>query len=249
MPFSIGNLIHWFTNGQHWSGPDGIPIRIGQHLFISAVAVAAAILVALPIGLAIGHRRRGEFLAVSVANIGRAVPSFAVLVLVFAFMARLAPGIAYGFGPGVITLLLLGIPPILTNTIVGIQNVDTDTVEAARGMGMRERDILLRLELPLASGLILGGIRTAVLQIVATATLIALIGGGGLGRYIIDGTAQGDTTMTVAGAVLVALLAIVTELAMGYAQRLLTPRTSSTARKRARHEPREFGPQPRLGDI
>jgi osmoprotectant transport system permease protein len=249
MPFSIGNLIHWLTNSQHWSGPDGIPIRIGQHLFISAVAVAASIAVALPIGLAVGHRRRGEFLAVSVANVGRAVPSFAVLVLVFVFMTRLAPSIAYGFGPGVITLLLLGIPPILTNTIVGVQNVDADTVEAARGMGMRERDILLRLELPLASGLILGGVRTAALQVVATATLVALIGGGGLGRYIIDGNAQGDTTMTVAGAVLVALLAILTELAMGYAQRKLTPRTTSKSEKRGRHHPREFGPQTRLGAV
>ena len=130
--------------------------------------------------------------------------------------------------------------------LVSIGHVIT---EAARGMGMGERDILLRLELPLSSGLILGGIRTAALQVVATATLIALIGGGGLGRYIIDGTAQGDTTMTVAGAVLVAILAILTELAMGYAQRKLTPRTSSAPTKRTKRQPREFGPQPGLGPI
>jgi osmoprotectant transport system permease protein len=248
MPFSLGNLVHWFTNGQHWSGPDGIPIRVGQHLFVSAVAVAAAIIIALPIGLWVGHRRKGEFLAVSVANIGRAVPSFAVLVLVFAIMTRLVPSIAYGFGPGLVALLLLGIPPILTNTIVGVHNVDADTVEAARGVGMSERDVLRRLELPLASGLILGGVRTAALQIVATATLIALIGGGGLGRYIIDGNARGDTTLTVAGAVLVAILAIATELGMGYVQRVLTPKTSSRSQQSRRH-PREFGPQPRLDRV
>jgi len=248
MPFSLANLVHWFTNGQHWSGPDGIPIRVGQHLFVSAVAVAAAIIIALPIGLWVGHRRKGEFLAVSVANIGRAVPSFAVLVLVFAIMARLVPSIAYGFGPGLVALILLGIPPILTNAIVGVHNVDADTVEAARGVGMNEKDVLLRLELPLASGLILGGVRTAALQIVATATLIALIGGGGLGRYIIDGNARGDTTLTVAGAVLVAILAIATELAMGYVQRVLTPKTSSRSERSRRH-PRDFGPQPRLEQV
>jgi osmoprotectant transport system permease protein len=249
MHFSFSNLVHWFTSGQHWSGPDGIPIRVGQHLFVSAIAVAVALVIALPIGLAVGHRRRGEFIAVSVANIGRAVPSFAVLVLVFAIMTRALPGIAFGYGPGAIALLLLAIPPILTNTIVGVQSVDADTIEAARGMGMREREVLLRLELPLASGLILGGIRTAALQVVATATLIAVIGGGGLGRYIIDGTAQGDTTMTVAGAVLVAVLAIITELAMGYAQRVLTPRTASRLPTGAIRQPREFGPLPRVTQV
>jgi osmoprotectant transport system permease protein len=233
-PRARGALMHifrevltWLSASEHWSGPDGIPIRAGQHLFISFAAVGVALAVAIPAGLFVGHKRRGEFLAVSLANIGRAVPSFAILVLVFVVMLRLLPGFAFGNGPGLVALAMLAIPPVLTNTYVGVQGVDPDTVEAARGMGMRERDVLGRLEIPLAMPVILAGVRTAALQVVATATLVALIGGGGLGRYIIDGFAQGDTVMTVAGAVLVAVLALLTELALAAAQRSLNPRTVS----------------------
>src|SRR5262249_48408116 len=136
--------------------------------------------------------RRLEFLAVSIANLGRAVPSFAILVLAYLVFLELAPSQAFGFGPTVVALFLLAIPPIVTNSYVGVQDVDADTVEAARGVGMSERDVLLRLELPLAAPLIMAGVRTAAVTVVATATLAALIGGGGLGRFIIDGFHTND---------------------------------------------------------
>ncbi len=223
--FTVAHLISWFTTATHWSGSDGIPNRLFEHAVLSIESVVLAAAIALPIGLYIGHRRKGEFIAVTAANIGRAVPSFAMLVLVFTLMLRFLPAnLAYGFGPGLVTLALLAIPPMLTNTIVGIQGVDVDTVEAARGVGFTERDILLRLEVPLAIPLIMGGVRTAALQVVATATLISLIGGGGLGTYIVGGIAQSDTVMTVAGAILVALLALLTEFGMAYIERAVTPK-------------------------
>lgn len=244
----FGEVIRWLTTAAHWHGPDGIPIRVAEHVEVSLASVGAAIACAVPIGLFVGHRRKGEFLALSIANIGRAVPSFAILVLVFTVMLRFIPSIAFGFGPGFVALALLAIPPILTNAYVGVENVDTDVVEAARGMGMRERDVLLRIELPLAAPLILGGIRTATVQVIATGTLVALIGGGGLGRFIVDGFARGDTTMTVAGAVLIAILAIVTEVVMAVAQRVLSPRQASKAARarRARLTDRGILP-PQLG--
>jgi osmoprotectant transport system permease protein len=205
-------------------------VRVLEHVEITFAAVGLAIAIALPIGLTIGHTRRGELLAVSVANLGRAIPSFAILSIVFQLMLNIAPRLSFGFLPTVVALTLLGIPPVLTNTYVGIQGVDPDTVESARGMGMRERQVLGRLEMPLAAPLILAGIRTAAVQVVATATLAALIGGGGLGRYIIDGFAQGDDPMVLAGAILVAALAIVTEVSFGLLERLVTPRTSSLRR-------------------
>jgi osmoprotectant transport system permease protein len=136
-----------------------------------------------------------------------------------------------------VALFLLAVPPILTNTYVGVQAVDADTIEAARGMGMTERDVLFQLELPLAVPLIMAGLRTAALTVVATATLAALIGGGGLGRYIIDGFAQGDQPQVLAGAVLVAVLAIVTEIGFGLMQRAVSPRTSSRGRRGKTAEP------------
>lgn len=226
----VSEAIAWLTDAANWSGPEGVPNRAWEHVFVSLLAVGIAMAVAMPAGLYVGHKRRGEFLAVSVANVGRAVPSFAVLVLVFVIMLRFTPSIAFGTGPGVVALALLAIPPILTNTYVGIQSVDADTVEAARGMGMRERQVLFRLEVPLAAPLILGGIRTAAVQVVATATLVALIAGGGLGRYIRDGFARGDDGMVFAGAVLVAVLAIVTEATLGLLQRVLAPRRAGRRR-------------------
>jgi osmoprotectant transport system permease protein len=152
---------------------------------------------------------------------------------------RLFPTYAFGFAPTTVALFLLSVPPILTNTYVGVQAVDADTIEAARGMGMTEREVLLQLELPLAVPLIMAGVRIAALTVVATATLAALIAGGGLGRYIIDGFAQGDQPQVLAGAALVAVLAIVTEIVFGLLERAVTPRTSSRARRSRRAEPEQ----------
>jgi osmoprotectant transport system permease protein len=220
-------VLRWLTSGSHWVGSEGVPYRVLQHLEISGSAVALASVVAIPTGLFIGHTRKGQFLAVSTANIGRAVPSFAILSLAFILFLQLFPSLAFGFGPTVVALFLLSVPPILTNTYVGVQSVDADTVEAARGVGMSEREVLMGLELPLAAPLIMAGLRTAAVTVVATATLAALIGGGGLGRYIIDGFHTNDTVQIVSGAVLVALLSILTEASFAALERAVTPRTES----------------------
>jgi osmoprotectant transport system permease protein len=161
---------------------------------------------------------------VSIANLGRAIPSFAILALSVPFLG-------IGFKPTIVTLVVLAIPPILTNTYVGVEGVDRDAVESARGMGMTGGQILRRLELPLSVPLMLAGLRTSSVQVVATATLAAYIGWGGLGRYIVHGFATRDTVEVVAGAILVALLAIVTELAFGFVERALSPRTTSERRR------------------
>jgi osmoprotectant transport system permease protein len=213
----------WFTDPENWSGADGIPNRLWEHVEISAASVAIAVLLALPIGLLIGHTRRGEFVAVTVSNLGRAIPSFALIALMFPLFLRCCGAAGFGTLPTIVAMVLLAIPPILTNTYVGVQAVDADTVEAARGMGMSGRQVLQRLEMPLAVPLILAGVRTAAVQVVATATLSALFAGGGLGRLIVDGFARQRYDMMVGGAILVALLAIAVELALSVAERMLTP--------------------------
>jgi osmoprotectant transport system permease protein len=244
----FGDTIQWFMDGANWTGPNGIPTRTLQHVELSAAAVVLALLVALPIGMFIGHAHRGQFAAVSIANLGRAIPSFAILSIVFQIMLVYFKGAAFGFWPTVIALFLLAIPPILTNTYVGVEGVDQDVVEAARGMGMREHEVLRRIEVPLGAPLMIAGVRTSAVQVVATATLAALIAGGGLGRYIIDGFAQGDEPKVLAGAILVALLAIATEGFFALVQRAVVPRTSSSGGKRAAVEDVGQVPTPRGAD-
>jgi osmoprotectant transport system permease protein len=224
-------VLGWLTDPANWSGPNSIPIRLFQHIEMSVVALVIACLIAVPLGLLVGHTRRGGFFAISTANVGRAIPSFALLVLVFVVVSRVAPSLAFGFVPTVIALTCLAIPPILTNTTVGIEQVDADSVDAARGMGLSGRQILTRLEIPLATPLIVAGLRTAAVQVVATATLAALIAGGGLGRFIVDGIALGTlgVPQLVGGAILVAALAIVTEMAFSLLGRAVRPRTSSAS--------------------
>jgi osmoprotectant transport system permease protein len=223
----FAGAVRWILDPANWQGSDGIAVRLQEHLVYSGLGVGIACAIAIPVGLLIGHTRRVEFIAVSVANLGRAIPSFAILSIVFQIMLNYWPGIAFGLGPTVIAMILLAIPPILTNTYVGVQQVDRDTVEAASGMGMTGGQVLRRLEVPLAAPLIVTGVRTAVVQVIATATLAALIGGGGLGRFIVDGFAQGDTPMTVSGAVLVAALALLTEGGLLLVERAVRPRTVS----------------------
>jgi osmoprotectant transport system permease protein len=214
---TIANVLHWFADPAHWSGPDGIPVRLVQHIQLSAESVAIGALLALPVGIALGHYGRFGNLAINISNVGRAVPSFGILVIAFQL---------FGLGdlPIVISLAALAIPPMVTNTYVALREVDPDIKEAARGMGYREFAQILRVELPLSVPLIMAGVRTSAVQVVATATLAALIAGGGFGRYVIDGLAQYDYSKLVAGAILVALLALATELALGGVERLLVPR-------------------------
>lgn len=242
-PGFLSQVLEWFTDPLHWEGSFGVPTRLAEHLIMSGVSVGLGALIALPLGMYIGHTRRLEFLVVSVANIGRAIPSFGLL-----FLSVLVLGLGLSSPPALrpavlIALTLLAIPPILTNTYVGIQNVDADTLEAARGMGMTERQILLRLELPLAAPLIMSGVRTATVQVVATATLAAVVAGGGLGRFLVDGYATRDFPQIFAGALLVALLAILSELGFGLLERAVTPRTAARQRRRRAPGPAvETGP-------
>src|SRR3954447_10996547 len=201
----IRDVVQWFTDGAHWTGDDGIPHRLFQHVVISGEAILIALVITMPIALWLGHVGRGGFLAINVSNIGRAMPSFAVLVLA-------AQLIGIGSKPAVIALVALAIPPIMTNTYVGMREVDSDARDAARGMGVSGWQMLRRVEVPLAAPLILTGIRTSAVQVVATATLAALVAAGGLGRFIVDGLPQADYAQVVAGAVLVALVSLAVEL-------------------------------------
>ena len=216
----LTGLAAWFADPENWSGRDAIPVRLAEHAGISAAALVAAVAVALPVGLYIGHTGRGGFLAVSLANIGRAVPSYALLVILFGFFVGVSSNIGVVTnGPTVLAMIALAIPPIVTNTYVALRDVDADLVEAARGMGMRGSQVLRRVELPLAMPVILAGLRTASVQVVATAALGAVIGGGGLGRYIIQGIARFDEPRLLAGALMVALMAIGTEIGLGWLER------------------------------
>lgn len=206
----------WFADPVHWSGSDGIPVRLQEHLHLSIESVAIGAVIALPIGIALGHYGRFGNVAINISNVGRALPSFAILVIAFQ---------VFGLGdlPIVIALVALAVPPMVTNSYVAMREVDPDVRDAARGMGYRELAQLMRIELPLAVPLIMAGIRLSAVQVVATATLGALIAGGGFGRYIIDGLAQQDYTKLVAGAILVAALALATELSLSIVERMLVP--------------------------
>jgi len=209
----VEELLGWITDTARWQGPDAIPVRLLEHVALSATAVVAAALLALPAGLFVGHTGRGVAAVVIAANLGRAVPSFALLLFFFPF---------FGLGPltAFLPLLLLAIPPIVTNSYVAVRDVDSEVVEAARGTGMSERQILVRVELPIALSVVLAGVRTSALQVVATATLAAVVAGGGLGRYIIDGFARQEYgTRLLAGAVLVAGLALLTDRLLGRLER------------------------------
>ncbi len=235
----FGEIFSWLTDPVNWSGSRGIPIRTYEHLQMSVQSVALGALIALPIGLFIGHTRRLEFLAVSTGNLGRALPSFGIVALTYSFTLSWPGNI--GFWPTFIALVLLAIPPVLTNTFVGIKGIDRDTLEAARGMGMNERDVIIGLELPLASPLIVAGLRTAAVQVVATATLGAFTGWGGLGRFIVDGFAVRDFGQIGGGAIVVALVAIFTEVGLGGLERLVTPKLSTAPKRgllRGRATPR-----------
>jgi len=212
-------VIQWFTDPANWTGENGIPVRTWEQVEISLFAMAIALAVALPVALTLGHLRKGAFLATNISNVGRAVPTLGALTILASI-----PQIGVGDLAAIIALALFAIPPVLTNTYTGLAGVDDEVRDAARGMGMGGLSTLFRVEVPLAVPLIAAGIRTATVQVVATASLAALVGSGGLGRYVVDGFALQDNTLIVAGAILTALLAIVAELLLAVAQRAVTPK-------------------------
>jgi osmoprotectant transport system permease protein len=221
----LGDVLSYLTDGANWSGENGIGAFAVQQLLLTVTALLAALVLGLPPALYLGHRHRGGFLAVNVSNVGRAIPVFAVLLVL-----ALGPIGSDEFGPygraglaTLIALVLFALPPLITNTYVGITEVDRGAVEAARGMGMSEMKVFTAVELPLAIPVIMNGIRLALVQVWATATIAALVAGPGLGRIITRGFANHRTYEVVAGAVLVALGALLLEALAVLAERYADP--------------------------
>ncbi len=213
----LTELAHWFATPANWRGTTGVPTLVGQHVLMSLAATLIAMALALPIGVGLGHVGRGGLLAINVTNVGRAIPSFALMVF-FVLVFGL------GTAPTLIALIVLAVPPVITNAYQGMRSVDRELVDAARGLGMTEWQLLRQVEVPVAIPVIMAGVRTAGVQVVATATLGAYVAWGGLGLLIEQGlnTATGYSEL-LAGAILVALLAGVTEGLLALLQRLLTP--------------------------
>ncbi len=197
----------WFADPDSWTGPDGVVVRSVEHVGLTAAAVGLACLLAVPLGLWLGHTGRGGTLAINVTNVGRAVPTFAVLVLL-----ALGP-LGLSIWSTLVALVLFAIPPVLTHTYVGVTEVEPEARAAAVGMGMSGRQVLTQVEVPLAAPLLLVGVQLATIQVIATATIAALVAGPGLGRIITAGFGLQDEAQVVAGALLVAGLALVTDLA------------------------------------
>jgi osmoprotectant transport system permease protein len=228
----VNGVIAWFADPSNWTGPGGVPVRLAEHLYYTVLALVIAAVIAIPVGLWIGHTGRGGFVVVGLANALRALPTFGLLVL-------LANAFGVTIVPPIIALVVLAIPPMLAGTYAGVQAVDRAIVDAARGMGMDDREVLFRVELPNALPLILGGVRSATLQIIATATIAAYVALGGLGRFIIDGLALRDFSQMAAGSILLALLAIGVDLLLAAVQRTvvspgLRPATATRTRPRLR---------------
>jgi osmoprotectant transport system permease protein len=220
----VGETLAWLTDPAHWSGPSGIPVRVAEHLAISIAALLIASLIALPVGLYVGHTRRGARIAVNAANIARAIPSLALIGIAIPITVLIDPQFGFKVLPTLLAMIALGIPPILINAFTGIDEVDRDLTEAATGMGLTGRQVLGGVELPLAAPVIVAGMGSAAVQIIATATLGAIFGFGGLGTYLTEGISQNDDAMMFSGVVLVALLALAAEGTFRLLARGLTPR-------------------------
>lgn len=240
----VADTITWLSDPAHWSGPNGIPVRMAEHIGISLAAMVIAVAIALPVGLWIGHTRRGAFVAINSANIWRALPSLAVIAMVLPITAAIDPQAGFKIYPTLIAMVVLAVPPILVNAYAGVAGVDRDLTEAGRGQGLTERQVLRTIEIPLATTVILTGIRSASVQVIATATLGAIFGFGGLGRYLVDGFAQRDIGQVLGGAVLVATLVIATDLVFNVVQRLVAPRSERVDRTALSSESQASGVSP-----
>ncbi|GAA3603930.1 ABC transporter permease subunit [Marihabitans asiaticum] len=231
----IGTILDWLLSAQTWQGDDGILARLLEHIGYTLLVVVIAAAIAIPLGLWVGHTGRGRWL-VSGANAVRAVPTLGLLFALVLWLGPRLSGELYFVLPSVLVLVLLAVPPILSGTYSGVAAVDPAARDAARGMGMTGRQVLRDVELPCALPLILSGLSSAMLQVVATATIAAYVGLGGLGRFIIDGLAVQDYAQTAGGAILVALLALVLEGLMAAIQRLVVSPglTDNPGRQRSR---------------
>ena len=219
----LGDVVAYLGEAASWSGDGGLLARTGEHLWVSFLALLAAVVVAVPLSLWLGHIGRGGVLAINAGNAARAVPSYAVLVI-FVLLPNPLGANTFSF---VLALALFSLPPLLTNTYVGVREVDRDVVDAAKGVGMSGRQVLSRVELPLALPLLMTGVRLAAVQVVATTTVIGLVGGGGLGRLINSGFAISDQGQVMGAALVVTALALVTEGLLALAERSVRRRRSS----------------------
>jgi osmoprotectant transport system permease protein len=235
----MGGVVDWLSSADHWSGPDGIWTRLGQHLWYTLLAVVIAAVVALPLGAAIGHSGRGVAVVSGLANAFRALPTLGLLIVLTLWSFEVLKGDFASLAPSILVLVVLAIPPILSNTYAGIAAVDPAARDAARGMGMTGGQVLRRVELPVALPLLISGVRSAYLQVVATATIAAVVGLGGFGRYVLDGLAQQDYGKMVAGALLVALVAILGDRLLALVQWLVVSPGVSGRRVRRRAEQAE----------
>jgi osmoprotectant transport system permease protein len=224
----------WFTDPANWEGGDGVPARVREHLVYTALTLLIALVVAVPLGAVVGHTGRLRWL-VTVANAARAIPT---LGLLFAVSMIVSPWFTSSLAftvPSIVVLVLLAIPPLLSGTYSGIESVDPAARDAARGMGMTGWQVLRSVELPCALPLFLSGLRSATLQVIATATIAASVSLGGLGRYLIDGLASRDSLQMVCGAIIVAALALVADLVLAALERYaVSPGISGRAQRVAR---------------
>lgn len=219
----VSNTIDWLGDSANWSGDGGIPHRLVQHLGYTSLTLVISAAIAIPIGLWIGHTGRLRGLAVVTSGALRALPTLGVLTY-----ASLYTGL--GIKAAIFSLVLLAIPPLLAGAYAGLESVDRQTIDAARAMGMTEWQILTKVEVPLALPLLIGGFRSATLQVVATATVVAFIGNGGLGRYLLDGLAVSDYPQIVGGSVVVIVLALALDALFALLQRFALRNRPAPAR-------------------
>ena len=221
----------WLNDPLNWQGREGVPRLATEQLGITAAAVGIGAVLALPTALVLGHYRRGGGFVVALGNLSRAVPTYALLTI-FASTA-----IGFGNRATTVALTVFAIPPLLANAYTGVRQVDPDVVESARGMGLSEMQLLRKVELPLAVPLIAAGFRTAVVQVLATATLAAFVGGGTLGLIITNGFGTQDYGKVVAGGLLVAVLAVAADLVLVGVERAVTPGRAHRLRRRTARSP------------
>ena len=215
----IGSILEWLVSSETWSGDSGLGARILEHVWYSLLAVVIAAAIAIPLGLWVGHTGRAKWL-VTLANSLRAVPTLGLLFAVSLWLGPRIPSADLAFlVPSIVVLVILVIPPILSGVYAGVEAVDPAARDAARGMGMRGMQVVRQVEIPNAMPLILSGIRSAFLQVIATATVAAYIGLGGLGRYLVDGIKTGDYVSTAGGAVVVSVLALAADGLLALVQR------------------------------
>lgn len=227
----FADAIAWIFDSAHWGGPNGIDSRIIEHIAISLLVVGIATVIAVPIGYLIGHTGKGRGIVVALAGAVRALPTLGLLIL-------LALNLGIGLQAPIIALVVLAVPSILAGAYAGFDAVDRRIIDAARAVGMTEMQIVFKVEIPLGLPLLMGGMRSAVLQVIATATLADYVGGGGLGSFIFLGLQTGDYSQMLAGSIVVVVLAIIFEIIFSTLQRLVVPAgVTATQSPRVRTRP------------